>query len=282
MTAFLGGNPLSYEGVKATNPAQVIQALRNPLASDTGYDIGTEWVNTSNSTVWFVTRISGGVATWTAAGSGSVGGVVTVTGGSGGALSPAAGNISILGTASQITSAGAGSTITLSIPAAFIAPGSIAATSTVTGATGVIATTGNITASTGNLVSTLGSVTAATTVTATLGAITATNGNLVLGTAGNKILSTSVGSTAAAGANSFGKVTLVGGTVTVATTAVTANSIILLTRQSIGATGANPVGQLTIGTITGGTSFVINAVTTATATTLVATDVSSIGWMIIN
>lgn len=129
---------------------------------------------------------------------------------------------------------------------------------------------------------TTGAVVAGTTVTATLGAVTATNGNVVLGTAGNKIMSTSVGAAAAAGANSFGKVTLVAGTVVVATTAVTANSIIMLTRQGIGATGAAALGMLSVGTIVAATSFVINSLTTADATTPLATDVSSIGWMIIN
>ncbi len=126
------------------------------------------------------------------------------------------------------------------------------------------------------------SITAGTTLTATSGAITATNGNLVLNTAGNKIVSTSVGSTSAAGANSFGTVTLVAGTVTVATTAVTASSIIMLTRQSVGATGANDLGILSVGTIVAATSFVINAWTVTNATALQTDDVSVIGWMIIN
>lgn len=127
-----------------------------------------------------------------------------------------------------------------------------------------------------------GSVTAATTLTATLGAITATNGNIVLGTAGNKLISTSVASTTTAGANSFGTVTLVGGTATISTTAITASSIVMLTRQSVGSTGAAALGALSVGTITAGTSFVINAWTTASAVALATTDVSSIGWMIIN
>lgn len=127
-----------------------------------------------------------------------------------------------------------------------------------------------------------GSLTAATTVTATLGAITATNGNLVLGTAGNKILSTSVATTTTAGANSFGTVTLVGGTATVSTTAITTNSIVFLTRQTIGATGAAALGMISRGTISNGVSFVINALSSADATALAATDVSNIGWMIVN
>lgn len=127
-----------------------------------------------------------------------------------------------------------------------------------------------------------GSLTASTTLTATLGAITATNGNLVLGTAGNKIVSSSVATTTTAGANSFGTVTLSSGTATISTTAVTASSIIMLTRQSPGATGAAALGMISVGTISAGVSFVINALTTADATAVATTDVSSIGWMIIN
>jgi hypothetical protein len=119
-------------------------------------------------------------------------------------------------------------------------------------------------------------------VTAGLGNIQATNGNLVLNTAGNKIVSTSVGTTTAAGANSFGSVTLVGGTATVATTSVTASSLIFIWRQSVGTTGAAALGMLSVGTITGATSFVINAWQTANATALQTTDVSVVGWMIVN
>lgn len=127
-----------------------------------------------------------------------------------------------------------------------------------------------------------GALTATTSITATLGNITATNGNIVRGTAGNKDVYTSVASTATAGANSAGTVTLVGGTETVTTTAVTAASQIRLYRQGIGATGAAALGILTLGTIVAGTSFVINSVQAADATALQASDVSVIGWEIVN
>jgi hypothetical protein len=107
------------------------------------------------------------------------------------------------------------------------------------------------------------------------------NGNLTFGIEGNKI-STPVATTTTAGANSFGSVTLVGGTATVSTTSVTTNSLVYIWRQSIGATGAAALGQLTVGTITNGTSFVIRAVQAADATALQASDVSVIGWMIVN
>lgn len=108
------------------------------------------------------------------------------------------------------------------------------------------------------------------------------NGNIVKNVAGNKDVYTSVATNATAGANSAGTVTLVGGTATVATTAVTANSLIRLYRQGIGATGAAALGYVTRGTITAGTSFVINSVQPADATALQATDVSVIFWEIVN
>jgi hypothetical protein len=149
-----------------------------------------------------------------------------------------------------------------------------------TGAVNIGNATGN-TSVTGSLGTTT-SITAGTTLTATLGAITATNGNFVKGTAGNKDVYTSVGTTTAAGANSAGTVTLVAGTATVATTAVTANSLIRLYRQGVGATGAAALGIVTRGTITAGTSFVINSVQAADATALQASDVSVIFWEIVN
>lgn len=127
-----------------------------------------------------------------------------------------------------------------------------------------------------------GSVTAGTTLTATLGDITATNGNIVRGTAGNKDVYSSVASTTTAGANSAGTVTLVGGTATIATTAVTASSIIRIYRQGVGATGAAALGILTTANIVAATSFDIRAVEAADATALQASDVSVIAWEIVN
>lgn len=107
-------------------------------------------------------------------------------------------------------------------------------------------------------------------------------GNLNFTTAGNKILSASVATTTTAGANSFGSVTLTAGTATVSTTAVTTNSLIYIWRQSIGATGAAALGALSVGTITNGVSFVVSALDPADATSAQATDVSVVGWMIVN
>lgn len=101
-------------------------------------------------------------------------------------------------------------------------------------------------------------------------------GDISLAVAGDK-LNIAVGANA-----SCGVATLVGGTILVNTTAVTANSRIFLTRSGVGATGANALGMLTVGAIVAATSFVINSWTTADATTLCATDVSDVSWLIIN
>lgn len=256
-------SPKQYLGVRAIAPPDLQLATRAPTSADKAYPKGQLWLDTDDSTAFMWP----GSGDWISLGSGTTGAIVTLTGGSGGAISPVAGDIDLLGTASQITSTGTAGTITFSIPAAFIAPGSIASTTTVTSGTALVATT---------------SVTAGTTVTATLGAITATNGNIVRGTAGNKDVYTSVATTTTAGANSAGTVTLVSGTATVATTAVTANSQIRLYRQGVGATGAAALGILSIGTKTAGVSFVINAVTAASAIANQTTDVSVIGWEIVN
>lgn len=333
-----------YLGVRALLPPDLQYALRNPTSSDKAYVKGTLWLNTASSTAFMWP----GTGDWISLGSGTTGAIVTLTGNTGGAISPVGGNISILGgsgvtvtgtagtltialtgggiamdsfvpdagtnpvvpsalgvvtmagTANQITTTGGVNTLTFSIPSAFIAPGSIAstttitsgtalvATTTLTAGTGITSTTGNIVASAGNITATLGSVAAGTTVTAgtaitaTLGNITATNGNIVLTAAGNKMIRTSVATTTTAGANSTGTVVLVGGTATVSTTSVATGSQVRIWRQSVGATGAAALGQLSVGTITNGTSFIINAWSVTDATSLQTSDVSVIGWDIVN
>lgn len=175
--------------------------------------------------------------------------------------------VGIVGTANQITVTNVAGTVTLTIPAVFIAPGSIASTTTMAAGTSLSAGT---------------TVTGGTGVTATTGNVTATNGNIVRGTAGNKDVYTSVATTITAGANSAGTVTLVAGEAIISTTAVTANSQIRIYRQGVGATGAAALGILSILTISSGVSFTIRAVQPADATAAQAADVSVVGWEIVN
>jgi len=231
-------------------PPMPIVAQRAPTVLDLGYEIGTIWVDQVGGSTYILISKSAGGATWSTSVIGA--------------------NLAVAGT----ITAGTGITSTV---------GNITAS-----AGNFVATLGDIVASAGDIAATLGSVTAGTfvlagtTITATLGDITATDGNIVLGTAGNKIMSTSVGTLPAAGANSVGSVTLAAGTATVATTSVTANSLILVWRQSIGATGAAAIGDISVGTIVAGVSFDINALDPTDATAVIATDVSVAGYMIIN
>lgn len=234
-------------GAKAENVEVPVLQSRAPTSADLLFPIGKKWVDQVGNATYELTSLSTFNGTVTAnwqASSGITSGVATIN-----SNAPVSNNYVIAGTASQLTVAQTAGTSTLSIPAAFIAPGSIAAT---------------------------------TSITATLGAITATNGNFVKGTAGNKDIYSSVAASAAAGANSAGTAVLVGGTVTIATTSVTALSLIRIYRQSIGATAAAALGILTIGTITAATSFVVNSVSAADATALQATDVSIVFWEIVN
>jgi hypothetical protein len=79
------------------------------------------------------------------------------------------------------------------------------------------------------------------------------------------------------GADTAGRSVLVLGTVTVSTTAVTANSVISLTNCVPGGTA---LGLPTVGTVSAGTSFVINSETTALAVQTL--DTSTICWRILN
>lgn len=74
-----------------------------------------------------------------------------------------------------------------------------------------------------------------------------------------------------------GSATLVSGTVTVANTAVKSTSKIILIREAVGGTGGT---YLVVGAKTANTSFVINSV--GTTGSLVTTDTSTVGYIIIN
>lgn len=139
---------------------------------------------------------------------------------------------SIAGTTSQIVASSATGAVTLSIAAPFVAPGSI---------------------------------TAATFVSAANGDLTSTNGNLNLVTTGKKI-NIAVGTNASTGKSAG----MTAGTITIPTTAVTANSLIFLTN----AAPSGGIGFLSVGTITPSANFVINSTN--------AGDTSQVNWWIIN
>lgn len=98
-------------------------------------------------------------------------------------------------------------------------------------------------------------------------------GNLTLSTAGSKINITT-GSNASAGT-----ATLASGTVTISTTAVTTSSLIFVVYNTPSGTLASGLSA-PVGSITGGTSFVINSLTTAGVVNTL--DNSTVRWWFIN
>lgn len=194
-------------GLTPTNHlSQVVTAARAPTTSDFNYPVGTQWINASASTTYILANISasnGALSANWLANTGGTGAIATITGDSGGAESPSGGNFSLLGTANQITVTGGTNKETFSVPSTFIAPGSIAST---------------------------------TTLTATLGNITATNGNLSLATVGNKII-IATGSNASVGTSAAMSGTP--GAVTIATTACSATAKIFYCRNVTGGTPGN-------------------------------------------
>lgn len=120
-----GQAPDEYQGVNPVNRPKNIIAQRAPLTSDRRYPISTLWVNRSANTVYALTNVAAGSATWALASPGASD-VDTLTGDGGGAISPAAGDI-ILAGGTNITTAGAGSTITFNMDAAITLATSVTA-----------------------------------------------------------------------------------------------------------------------------------------------------------
>ena len=60
-----GAEPLSYMGVEATTPPQLIVKALDPTAQQSNFNIGDIWVNFGTDNIWILTSKTGGVATWT-------------------------------------------------------------------------------------------------------------------------------------------------------------------------------------------------------------------------
>lgn len=121
-------------------------AQRDPTTADgvgKGFVLGQQWVNNANNTVYVFTSEPAGSATWSLSTAGASQ-VDTLTGDAGGAISPAGGNITLAG-GTNITSTGAGSTITFDLDASLTIATSIS--SPIYTSTGVAT---NINAAAGN------------------------------------------------------------------------------------------------------------------------------------
>jgi hypothetical protein len=114
MAEFQGGqNAGAYLGVQAQRPPEVVLSQVAPTTNQRRFRIGTLWVDRSSNQSYQLTNVVAGSATWTLLGPGASD-VDTLTGDGGGAISPAAGNITLAG-GTNITTAGAGNTITFNL-----------------------------------------------------------------------------------------------------------------------------------------------------------------------
>lgn len=133
---FLGTTTPYYGGSQVKNAANVIPTS-GPPSANIKVKLGTLAVDNAAALIYGAASQVGGITTWSLLG-GATGAVATLTGNSGGAISPAAGNIDIKG-AGALAFSGAGSTLTGSIT-----PGT-ALISTLTGDSGTATpVTGNV------------------------------------------------------------------------------------------------------------------------------------------
>ncbi len=109
--------PLAYLGTNATTPPNIIKSTRAPLPGDfRGYRIGDEWIDTTSKNAYILVSLADNMATWNLAAA-STGDLSTLTGNSGGPVSPSGANINLVGDGTTVNVVGNPSTNTLTISA---------------------------------------------------------------------------------------------------------------------------------------------------------------------
>lgn len=89
-----------------------IEASAAPTSSNIKFPLGQIWLDTVNGNTYILNKVSGGAATWSVISPSAGTAVETLTGDSGGALSPTAGNITVAG-GDGFSTSGTGSTLTI-------------------------------------------------------------------------------------------------------------------------------------------------------------------------
>jgi hypothetical protein len=147
------------QGIAIGAPRPII-TNRAPTTADRA-ELGSLWVNESNGTAYYITRVAANVSTWSIAASTTVAGLnvgtaltvgTTATIGTGLTVSAGGiictGNVGITGSLLASTTVGAGT--------------SMAAGTTITAGTNIVSTLGNITATLGNITATHGDIVCST------------------------------------------------------------------------------------------------------------------------
>ena len=118
MSNLLSGiSSLAYQGTNAASPPNFRVQKRDPISTDwQNFSLGDLWLNDLNQNVWILVSLAGNVAVWQLLAAGG-GNTETLTGNSGGAITPLASNINVLGDGITINVAGNPATHTLTISA---------------------------------------------------------------------------------------------------------------------------------------------------------------------
>ncbi len=257
-------SPKQYLGVRAVAPPDLTIADRAPGSTDTAFLRGQLWLDKTNEASY---QYSG--TTWIALGSGTTGAVVSLTGDSGGAIVPVAGNIDVLGDSTDgVSVVGTAGTLTINVAAASTTQRGTLETSTdaesVTGTSTVVAVTP-------------ASLTARLAAPGAIGGTTPAAGTFTTLTATNLVVNTLISYNGGAATDFIGTATLNNGTVDVANTNIAAGDRIFLVHEALNA--STEVGVLQY-SIDPGVDFTINSLDPTDAT--VATgDLSTISYVII-
>jgi hypothetical protein len=231
-------------------PAPII-AQRAPLTSDFRYPIGQQWIDEVGDDAYILVDVTANSATWNVTAT-TPGNVDTLTGNSGGAITPSAGNINVIGSG-VLAFAGAGSTLTGSIT-----PGS-SLVATIQGTSG-----GALSPSSGNMIITGSGVVAVagsghtltisvTPGTSLLSTLTGGSGGAISPTTGNINLAGTANQIATAGSGSTITFSLVG---PYTPTTYTVHGVLLgNTSSSIAVTSAGSTGQVLIGSTSADPAF---------------------------
>lgn len=255
-------------------PAPII-AQRAPTTSDISYPIGQLWVDEAGDDYYGLVDVTAGVATWNVLAS-QPGNIDTLTGDSGGAITPSGGNINLLGTANQITTTGSGHSITWSLPSAITAPGSLTTTTTL--ASGTTLTAGSSLSVTTSAV--IGTTLTATGGLTTLAALTQV-GTTLINASGSAVTTIGTGGTGAVNIGNATGNTAVTGSLTASTGLVATTGGVTATAGDITATAGNVIingaaKQLRVhgGAATDfiGTATLTNGTVTVSNTNIAATD----------
>lgn len=258
-----------YLGVLGINPPGLTIAERAPTSNDKAFNRGQLWLDINNLASYQYP----GSGDWITLGSGTAGAIVSLTGDSGGAILPVAGNLDIVGDATDGTSVvGTAGTLTINVEQS-----STTQRGTVELATDAEAVTGTD----ADRAITAAALTARLAAPGAIGGTTPAAGSFTTVTASGNITlngnATQLQAQGGAATDFIGTATLTAGTVTVLNTNIAAGDRIFVERSAVNASTALGVFKVVK---TPATNFVITACNPTDGSTE-TNDVSTVDYFIV-